>query len=124
MSAPVCRSCGKPLRKYVESLNFGGRLGNNRGRPYCSSREEAQRYVNGQIISVKWGLRPIHNEAGVIVGQGTDRVIYHAGVWDGESYGVHGEGFFCSQSCGYQLGRAAARQGMQLRRREPADAEP
>lgn len=114
MSAPVCRSCGKPLRKHVESVWFGGRLGNEANRPYCTSREEAQRYVDGHIISLKWGLRPVHDDNGVIVGQGKDRVISSAGVWDGESYGVHGEGFFCSQNCGYQLGRAAARQGMYL----------
>lgn len=114
MSAPVCRSCGKPLRKHVESVWFGGHWGRMSNRPYCTTIEEAQRYVNGRIISTKRCKRPVHNDAGTIVGEGPDTVIYAAGVWDGESYGVHGEGFFCSQNCGYQLGRAAARQGMYL----------
>lgn len=103
---PKCLWCGKPLRKHTTTLWFGPR----EGRPYPKSREEAGRHTNGTIVSVRWSSEPVHREDGCIVGGVPgSRVVYVAGVWDGESYGMYGDGLFCTIGCGYAYGSREAK---------------
>ena len=81
---PLCRLCGKPIAKYVESIWF---YGGERNNPYkgmkLRTRAEVERLVNGRVVSVHY-----HDDDG-------QRLVYKAGVWDGESY----EGdLFCTQA--------------------------
>lgn len=91
---PYCRCCGKAIKKKVVTHYFG----NSRERrtsysvehtESATSREEAQRHVNGRIVSSKRGYQ------GQII----------VGVWDGESYT---DKHFCSMRCGDAFGRMAA----------------
>lgn len=60
------------------------------GEP-ATTKAEAQRHVNGQIVSIRRGY------GGNVV----------AGVWDGESYIARD---FCTEGCAAAFGRMAARE--------------
>lgn len=92
---PLCRYCGKPIRKVTRTVVFDQPQAFERGvegmrpeRP--TSREEAQRYVNGRITSVSWS--PYNG-----------RHISTVNTWDGESYG---DAHFCTLQCAASMGRA------------------
>ena len=101
---PLCKVCGKPVPKQTRSLSFtpaalNGRQNGERGKHTIyldedqrpRSVEEAQRYSNQPILSVKrYGTPTIHS----------------MNTWDGESY-VWG-GHFHAQGCAAQFGQAMA----------------
>lgn len=98
MNGPLCKVCGKPIPKVGVSHEFG------RNRPVSwgvghpekpKTLAEAQRLVNGQIISIKKSWR-----------SDGPQWIESANVWDGESYAW--DGHFHAQSCAAQFGRAMA----------------
>ena len=85
MSTPLCRYCGKPLKKRVTGVSFNRNRYHPRGpvarrddRP--ATREQAQALFNEQIISIKYR----EDENG--------RYVAEVGLWDGESYL---DKFFC-----------------------------
>lgn len=92
---PLCRCCAKPIRKYVVTHYFGeshqSSLDSYVNHPEeAKTKEEAQRLVNGCILSVRYGY------AGNVI----------LGVWDGESYY---DELFCALKCAAEFGYAAAR---------------
>lgn len=94
MTRPCCEQCGRKLAKYTKAIWF-----DYNDRP--KTREEAQRRTNLPIIGLKG-----HYEAG--------GGFAYASTWDGESYGLYGEGMFCTQTCARDFGRAAYRAGYRL----------
>lgn len=102
--APVCLHCGKPLKKFTVPIWFEpGEYRNLHHEsatvvwlgdtPRPQTKAEAQRYSNLPVISV-------HKSYGG---------ISYAGTWDGESYGIWGEGLFCTKECGFLFGRDVAK---------------
>lgn len=98
MTAPLCRWCGKPIAKRTVSHWFG--QGSQEGSGYWINHaerpktvDEAQRFVNGQIVSVR--RRGYGGAAGE---------ISSVGVWDGESYrddDFHAD--TCARAFGYAM---------------------
>lgn len=92
---PLCRMCGRPIRKRTESLYFGRNPELDPLPGYSSARptswEEAQKHSNLQVISVKW-----HSDRSYIWG---------VGLWDGKSWD---DEFFCTARCAVQMGYSAA----------------
>jgi hypothetical protein len=89
---PLCRYCGKPIRKRTESVSFStfARADLKGVKPH--SIAEAQRHVNGKIVSVRW-TTPTKLDHGEFVDTGEPRYIDRVSVWDGESYI---DEFFCN----------------------------
>ena len=102
---PMCRWCGRDLRKRTttywvirdpDAYKWPERHRHLQGP--IQTWAEAQRSVNdGTVISVVYS-RPDH------VGG-----LRSFNVWDGESYEAS-NGFFCTNNCAMDMGRAAARQ--------------
>lgn len=100
---PLCRYCGKPIAKKTRSVFFGDDFATH-ARPddmftYRAerprSKEEAQRLLNHQVVSVKWA----RGEEYAAKQAGFDHIT-HATTWDGESYvdpyfcnGTHAKAF-------------------------------
>lgn len=79
---PLCRYCAKPIKKYVVTHYFGHSAQHQHDfakyhPERATTKAEAQRFVNGQIVSIR---------------KGYDGNVT-AGVWDGESYQ---DEFFCT----------------------------
>lgn len=124
---PLCRYCGRAIRKRTELVRFGRapcEVENSRGsaeRP--ANRAEAQRYVNGQVVAVRYSTAA-HEDAE----RGSDgatwsrscgattayrnvtvaRYVDEASVWDGESYE---DEFFCTGEHAKLFGYACAMEG-------------
>lgn len=96
MKAPRCRCCGKPIAKKTVTHVFGskarggGEIWIEHEEP-ANTRAEAQRHLNGTIIS----SRPSYN-GGLMVR-----------VWDGVSYAPW-YGHFCTVRCAADFGQLAA----------------
>lgn len=126
MSRPLCRTCGKPIAKRTTSLRFGCapvEAEMHRGRvERPTTREEAQRYVNGEIVKLKYSTRayedapeatpppwwkpdqgPYRATRSLTVPRYVGEVTY----WDGESYR---DDLFDSLNCAAEFGRSMARQ--------------
>lgn len=104
MARPLCRYCGKPIAKRTTTVRFvetqeqadrDNKVGWTWTRSVVgspSTKAEAQRLVNEEIVSVK---------RGAIRGGGLKAdLIASVGVWDGTSYadqffcnGAHAQGF-------------------------------
>lgn len=85
---PLCRFCGKPIRKWTTAVQFGREADGRPGirsqyfaqRPeYPHSKEEAQKLVNEKIVSTRW-------ERGYWAEKHGQPYIDQVTVWDGESY--------------------------------------
>ncbi len=98
---PICACCKKPLKKRpVEFRAFK--------REEVTTREEAARQSNRELLSVKW----FHTEAemrgrpdrhGYVADERpTSNWIRSAHYWDGESWGLDNR--FCTKECGYRFG--------------------
>lgn len=104
---PLCRFCGRPIRKWTTYYQFGPdhrSAGDEARRGKPLSIAEAQREINsGRIVHVKWKT-PTQLEHSEFVPTGEPRWICEASVWDGESYA---DGFFdtgsCAQSYAYMV---------------------
>lgn len=123
VAAPPCIVCGRKLAKRTETIRFsppiapqpayraGGQFGYEvearPGKPAGTregnvfylerlprTKEEARRFVNGTIVSVRRDSR--HDG------------ICEIGVWDGETYR---DKFFCTKECAIRQGYAAAQHG-------------
>jgi hypothetical protein len=98
---PLCKVCGKPVPKVTRSVSFGCRTERRYSTGHLQLTEkpanlaEAQRFINGRIISHKWSWR-----------DEDPRWIESVNVWDGESY-VWG-GHFHAQGCAAEFGEAMA----------------
>ncbi|WP_052637981.1 hypothetical protein [Pseudorhizobium banfieldiae] len=96
MIQPLCRYCGKPLRKSVVTVALNSRQPKWRGgisrpdRP--SSKEEAQRLFNEVIVSLRYG----EDERG--------RYVSEVGLWDGVTYR---DRFFCKGEHAQQFAYSA-----------------
>ena len=112
MSGPLCRYCAKPIAKETITVYFVERelnehdLTNNRMSrfmqyrsvpSYPTTKAEAQRHVNGTVVSVRKGWRD--GEVGKIT---------RCSTGDGESYV---DQFFCNGGHAAAFGYAAARSG-------------
>lgn len=99
MSArPLCRNCGRPIAKKTTEVAFGldkpGHAYQSARPERPTSRAEAQRLVNGLIVSVRKGYGDRRDE------------IAAANVWDGETYVDEA---FDTETCAAAFGRAMAR---------------
>lgn len=95
---PTCQWCGRDIAKAVTTYFFGQREDRPSRRDFAAkpmTRDEAQRFVNGTIISAA-------RSGGAV------NYISRIGVWDGESYESE---FFCTNRCAMTFGLAAARNG-------------
>jgi hypothetical protein len=102
---PLCRYSGKPIPKYTTTTYFGNGPTGTTIREYPRNQAEAQRYVNGKVVAVRYwrkeeGYRP----------QGTPDhdFVHYATVWDGESYV---DEFFASQTHAVRFAYLMARSG-------------
>lgn len=97
MNRPHCITCKKPLQKHTHTIIFTDPDNpidlNGVVRAKVYSKEEAQRYTNQEVISVKRGVK------------GT---VFSAGVWDRTSYGHDGRSLFCCVKCGESFGISMA----------------
>lgn len=111
---PLCRWCGKPLRKasrtvHVERAANEGKThkaASNYSRAIFTdspptNKAECQKLTNQQVISVSY--TPLYED-----GEKIGRKLSSFGEWDGESYIGLG-GFFCTSDCAMELGISAAR---------------
>jgi hypothetical protein len=102
-NAPLCRCCGKPIKKVTHTYWFG--RGQRRDDDFSTevpekpaSREEAQRLVNQKIVSLQW-----YDEK--------REWVWRATTWDGQTYV---DQYFCTLRCAADLGVAVARQGWKM----------
>jgi hypothetical protein len=107
---PLCRYCGGKIAKVTESVYFTPVRPNISGLIYEQaikaaphSRQEAQRHVNQQIVSVRWARKDVSPDARAI-GEFIERVS----TWDGESYE---DEFFCSAPHARRFAYVMARAG-------------
>lgn len=116
---PLCRFCGKPIRKRTDWVRFGVapvELENGRGRvERPATRAEAQRFVNGKITASRFATAaridaPDGRATRMIA---VDRYVREVSVWDGETYE---DEFFCTGEHAKLFGYASARwEGGRLR---------
>ena len=98
---PMCRWCGTDLPKHsvthwiVRDPNSYKTERHRYLQAPLMNRAECQRHVNGHVISVKYHDDRSHG-------------VWSFGVWDGETYEAS-HGFFCTNNCAMDMGRAAAR---------------
>lgn len=106
---PLCRLCGKPIRRSVRWLRFG----EHTERRYAwensftekpATKAEAARFDNGQIISIRWS----HDRA----------YIKQATVWNGEYVSP----YFCKDECARRFGHFALEQGFDIQTQAYFDA--
>lgn len=90
---PLCRNCGKPIRKETTSHYRSMHA----GKEGWKTLADAQRQFNEKIISHKWSTDE----------EGKRTAIFVVHTWDGESYS---DDLFCSGKCAESFGRAVARQ--------------
>lgn len=109
---PLCRCCGKKLKRTTVLHEFGIPDGSRRDawapRPHAqdaATRAEAQRYLNQEIVSSKTSY--------------TGNLI--VATWDGESYRSEQE-FFCTLRCAARYGRFGVIHAPQLMTQKYADA--
>jgi hypothetical protein len=109
---PLCRNCGKPIRKSTRTIRFGARADSDRPWPYGIERtakptsfEEAARLTNQQIVGVRWTV-PSRLKDGDFVDTGEPRFISEAFVWDGETFD---DDLFDTGRCAQEFGRNVAR---------------
>ncbi|NEI71019.1 hypothetical protein GR212_15680 [Rhizobium lusitanum] len=94
---PLCRYCGKALKKKVVSVSFNSyhsRTPGGRRSDRPASREEAQKLFNEKIVSIKYR----HDELG--------RYVAEVGLWDRESYV---DKFFCKNAHAQDFAYSALR---------------
>lgn len=129
---PFCRYCGVPLKKRTETLYFGcaaievERFGDTHRSERPTTRAEAQRLANMQIVSIRYSTTASENagiDTKVVMGReigsgrmmtrsiAVPRYIRRVTVWDGESYE---DEFFCSNDHAQRFAYAAARAGMAM----------
>jgi hypothetical protein len=84
---PLCRYCGAPIRKRTHTVYFGRAhdrlddyLTERTERP--TSKEEAQRLLNHQIVSVRW----THGDRAAWSAKVDYDYICQVTTWDGERY--------------------------------------
>jgi hypothetical protein len=109
---PLCRYCGGYIAKKTEGVYFGvsqREADKGRGRvERPANKAEAQRYVNGEITSVRYS-EMANVDAEGFSGQRTisvPRFVGEARYWDGESYE---DEFFCSGEHARRFGYFAVR---------------
>jgi hypothetical protein len=101
---PLCRCCGKPIRKYVRNVYLVdkpmlARSGYSRevvGE--ARTRADCQKFTNGHVVSTTRSYR-------------NRELIGHFGEWDGRSYV---DEFFCTGGCAQAFGYYAAKRAAQL----------
>lgn len=100
---PRCYYCGKPLKRSTES-HYHGKNEHYHGftGTYRSKAEvEAARITNHKVMSVRKDR--------------TTGVVWTFNTWDGESYV---DDMFCTDRCGYLMGRMGVRAGLRRANRE------
>ncbi|UTU07950.1 hypothetical protein CcrC1_gp264c [Caulobacter phage C1] len=111
---PFCRSCGKPIRKYVDTLYFGRMAQNgeeHRAKVYPRSKAEVQTLVNGTVLSVSWQRYHGLPYEEIYIKETGGEYIDKVTVWDGVTYV---DEFFCTLRCAADLGEAVAAQGWSM----------
>jgi hypothetical protein len=113
---PLCRYCGKAIRKKTETIRFGCADGDAARFAHMRTerprdKAEAQRYGNGQVVSVRYS----ETACITVPGGGSHKVtrvpryVEEASYWDGESYV---DWAFCNGDHARRFGYSAA--GMTL----------
>jgi hypothetical protein len=105
---PLCRYCGKAIAKRTSTVVFGEAPRSRSGqveyftyreeRP--KSKEEAQRLLNSQVVSVRYDVDYS------LPAEERERFVIRATTWDGEHYE---DEFFCNGDHARLFGYAAAR---------------
>lgn len=119
-----CRYCGKPIPKRTRTVHFGAtefQLANsatsyssyNTARP--TSKAEAQRLVNQQVVSVRWARGEDYGARQA----GFDHIT-QVTTWDGESYE---NPFFCNGTHAHAFAAAAVRAGYTMKAYDDAVAK-
>jgi len=120
---PLCRCCGKPIPKRTTYVTFGVapvEVGKGRGRTERpNNRAEVQRYVNGEVVSVRFSTTARVNGEPITDGHWSKdcapnavsvrtivvpKYVDQATCWDGESYT---DPYFCKGLCAQRYGRFA-----------------
>lgn len=109
---PLCRYCGKKIAKSTIKHWFGDRVEFYKNSPdrhihhgeKPRSREEAQKYINEQVISVQWSR--LYQDGELLPRE--QQFINRVGVWDGESYE---DKFFCNDDHARRMGYVVAHEG-------------
>lgn len=102
---PLCRYCGKPIAKRVDTIYFGRKT---HGRPeFPATLDEARRLVNGKVVSCRW-MRMKDRFGYKAQGEPDHDYVAWVGVWDGESYE---DEYFCTQVDARRLAYLYARGG-------------
>ncbi|TJW14939.1 MAG: hypothetical protein E5W82_09440 [Mesorhizobium sp.] len=101
MTRPLCRNCGRTIRRVFRDVSFGeqhvARYRHHQSfSEFPDSIEEAKRLTGVQtVLSVTWVTD-------------AERWIKRAVVWDGASFT---DPYFCGQGCAMQFGRHQAALG-------------
>jgi hypothetical protein len=106
---PLCRYCGAKIRKRTGTVYFGQETPRVDGSwTYRSelprSRDEAQRYTNETIVSVRWA----HMDDDPRARRHGFEFVDQVGTWDGESYV---DEFFCNGEHAKRFAYVHARAG-------------
>ena len=110
---PLCRYCGGKIAKYTRSKSWW---------PHADaplSREEAERMVNQELVSIRYDTTPSYVEASPHPRKNADgslteplpgntRYVRSISTWDGESYV---DEFFCNGDHAKAFGYVCARDG-------------
>ena len=109
---PLCRYCGKPLRKWTERLWCYREEPSTEAQRRVGvvgvfrSRAELQTVTNKQVVSIDRYLDNQHYREKGLAG-----MIHSFGVWDGETYeSVSGAGYFDTQRCAVAFARLVVRE--------------
>lgn len=99
MNRPLCRRCGKPIRKRTVTMQFQRDRESRESHWIDStanpkSKAEVQRLSNFEVVSIRWSEEKTY--------------ITQATVWDGESYVSR---FFCTNTCAIGFAHIMARAG-------------
>lgn len=109
---PLCRCCGRPIKKYATTVYVKDDLTKvewGKSGLGCRqidvparllSKQDCQRHSNQIVISVDYTIDYKDDEPD----QSTRR-IHHFNEWDGETYV---DQFFCTGTCAQRFGRLAA----------------
>jgi hypothetical protein len=104
---PLCRSCGKPIRKHTETVYpRGDKVMGTAVPSTLYSKADCQALTNKQVVSVSY-----HQGYDFDDKPTGERWVWAFSTWDGESYV---DRFFCGGPCRDRFAYACARIGKVL----------
>lgn len=111
---PSCITCDRPLRKVTTYLPFNERRPvtmplrtSEGGRLVITGHKEVMATVNTPLPEAEARRRT--NQQITKLVRDSEGLVTALHVWDGQAWGLDGEGHFCSGSCARAFGQAVAR---------------